>query len=921
MSWLSRFVSVIRSNRLNRDLDDEMRFHLEERTEEYTRAGLSIEEASARARREFGSPALMRDESRDIKLLPRIESIFRDVSFALRMWRRNKLATGAALVSLSLAIGACTAAFSLIDAVILRTLPVDDPQTLIYVALRSPAEARDGLSFNYPLFREMRAASSGQVRLFAVGDQARHDAVFDDSGQVEKVYGQWVSGDTFAILGVKPALGRVLASIDDINPGQHPVAVLSYDFWTRRFASNPDVLGRWVTIREKPLQIVGVAAKGFTGVEPGIMTDVWAPTMMWDDRAISDPDTRWFRIWGRMQAGVAQEQANTVLQSVFTSFARDQVARRPEESGDRLQQFLQTRVHLRSAATGISGLRESFARALWVLGALAALVLLVASMNVASLLVARAAARQREMALRASIGAGRGRLIQQALIESGLLALVSCALGAIFSVVATPKIVSMTSAAAANVRLEVGPDWRVFVFLGGIGVLVTFLFGLAPALHAAAAPPADALKSGGGRHATRAGLFRPLVAAQIAFSFVVLFVGGLCLTSFAKLLQTDLGFDASNLVLVNVTASSTEQNQTLSVASWAHLLERLERTPGIDAASYSPWGLFSGSGRNKSVRIPDRPVDAYTPWYMPVSPGFLRTMRISLVAGRDLQWRDVRPEGSIAVIVNESFATRYFPGESALGKRFFRIDGGATLVAQEVVGVAKDAKYTDYREPAPPTVYDPYSPENTAVIQVRTRLEMGALLAALRDEIPRAHAAFRLTDVTPQSTLVGNHLVRDRALALLSAFFSLVASVLVIVGVYGLLSYTVLQRTREIGIRLALGAQPAQIAALVWREVGGMTVTGLVIGAVGAALTGRFMTTLLMRSRRRTCGVSPRPCSLCWQRARSLRLSRHGVRRELPRPRHSPSNERESLPIDLTEPVHRQSRRNRGLHRILCNVK
>ena len=341
MSWLSRFVSVIRSDRLNRDLDDEMRFHLEERTEEYTRAGLSIEEASARARREFGSPPLMRDESRDIKLLPRIESIFRDVSFALRMWRRNKLATGAALVSLSLAIGACTAAFSLIDALILRTLPVDDPQTLIYVALRSPAEARDGLSFNYPLFREMRAASSGQVRLFAVSDQARRDAVFDDSGQVEKVYGQWVSGDAFAILGVKPALGRVLASTDDINPGQHPVAVLSYDFWTRRFASNPDVLGRWVTIREKPLQIVGVAAKGFTGVEPGIMTDVWAPTMMWDDRAISDPDTRWFRIWGRMQAGVAQEQAHTVLQSVFASFARDQVARRPEESGDRLQQFLQ----------------------------------------------------------------------------------------------------------------------------------------------------------------------------------------------------------------------------------------------------------------------------------------------------------------------------------------------------------------------------------------------------------------------------------------------------------------------------------------------------------------------------------------------------------------------------------------------------
>jgi putative ABC transport system permease protein len=853
MSWLSRFASVFRGDRLNRDLDDEIRFHLDARTEEHTRAGLSIEEASALSRRQFGSPALVRDASRDIKLFPRIESIFRDVAFAMRLWRRNKLVTGAALVSLSLAVGACTAAFSLIDALILRPLPVDDPQTLIYVGLRGPTDARDGLSFNYPLFREMRAASSRQVRLFAVSDQARRDAVFDDARQVEKVYGQWVSGDAFAILGVKPALGRVLASTDDINPGQHPVAVLSYDFWTRRFARNPDVLGRWVTLREKPLQIVGVAAKGFTGVEPGIMTEVWAPTMMWDDRAISDPDTRWFRIWGRMQAGVAQERARTVLQSVFTGFARDQVARRSEESRDRLEQLLNTRVHLRSAATGPSGLRESFARALWVLGALAALVLLVASSNVASLLVARAAARQREMALRASIGAGRGRLIQQALIESGLLALTSCALGAVLSVVATPKIVSMTSTSAAIVRLDVWPDWRVLVFLGGMGILVTFLFGLAPALHASAAPPADALKSGGGRHATHLGVFRPLVAAQIAFSFVVLFVGGLCLASFANLLRTDLGFDASNLALVSVTASSTGQpsqatlngDQGPALASWSSLLERLEHTPGIDSASLSRWGLFAGSGRNKSVRIPGRPVDAYTPWYLQVSPGFLRTMRIPLVAGRDLEWRDARPELSTAVIVNESFARRYFPGESAMGKRFFRIDGGATLVAQEVIGVAKDAKYTDIREPAPPTVYEPYWPQNAAVVQVRTRLEMGALLAALRKEIPRAHAAFRLADVTPQSTLVDNHLVRDRALALLSAFFSLVASVLVIIGVYGLLSYTVLQRTREIGIRLALGAQPRQIVALVLREIGGMTLIGLVIGGAGAAFTGRFMTALL----------------------------------------------------------------------------
>ena len=845
MSWLSRFVSVIRSDRLNRDLDDEMRFHLDARTEEYAKAGLSIEEARAQARRQFGSPALLRDASRDIKLLPRLESILRDVSFATRLWRRNKLVTGAALVSLSLAVGACTAAFSLIDALILRMLPVDDPQALIYVALRVPTEDRDGLAFNYPLFREMRVASSRQVRLFALSDQAKRDAVFDDRGHAEKVYAQWVSGEAFAILGVKPALGRVLASTDDINPGQHPVAVLSYDFWTRRFGRHPDVLGRWVTIREQPLHIVGVAAKGFTGVEPGIMTDVWAPTMMWDDRAIADSGTRWFRIWGRMQAGVAHEQARTVLQTVFTGFAREQAASRPEESPDRLNQLLNTRVHLRSAATGPSGLRQDFARALWVLGAIAALVLLIAAINVASLLVARAAARQREMALRTSIGAGRGRLIQQAVIESGLLALTSCALGAVLSVVATPKLVAMISTSWTTVRLDVQPDWRIVLFLGAVSIFVMFVFGLAPALRAAAVPPADALRSGGGRHATAVGSFRPLVAAQIAFSFVVLFAGGLCLTSFVKLVRTDLGFDASNIVLVNVTASSPGQNQEPPLAPWIALLERLEHTPGIESASLSRWGLFTGSGRNKSVRMPGRPVDAYTPWYMPVSPGFLRTMRIPLVAGRDLQWRDFVPDLPTAVIVNESFAKRYFPGESAIGKRFFRIDGGATMVAQEVVGVAKDAKYTDLREPAPPTVYDPYRPQNVAAIQVRTRLDMDALMTTLLAEVPRAHAAFRLGDVTPQSTIVNNHLVRDRALAVLSAFFSLVAIVLVVVGVYGLLSYTVLQRTREIGIRLALGAQPAQIVALVLWGIGGLTLIGLVLGGIGAAVTGRFMTTLL----------------------------------------------------------------------------
>jgi putative ABC transport system permease protein len=774
----------------------------------------------------------------------RFESIRRDVQFGLRLCRRNKIVTAAAIVSLSLAIGACTAAYSLIDALILRPLPVDDPHSLIFVAQRAPAENRDALSFNYPLFAAMRDAGRPHVRLFAVSDQSRRDAAFDGA-EPEKVYGQWISGDAFTLLGVKPALGRVLAPSDDLQPGQHPVAVLSYDFWNRRFARSPEVLGRWVTIRDKPLQIVGVAEQGFTGVEPGIMTDLWAPAMMWDDRAISDPDTRWFRTWGRMQRGVAPEQARAVLQTVFTSFRREQAAGRPEEPRERLEQFINTRVYLRSAANGPSALREDFARALWVLGGIAGLVLLIACANVASLLVARATSREREMALRVSIGAGRGRLIQQVLIESGLLSLVSCAAGALLAVVAAPQIVSMLSTSRTVVRLDTPLNWRMLVFLAFAGSLVTLLFGLAPALRASAVSPHGALKAGTGKHTARIGLFRPLVVAQVAFSFVVLFIGGLCVTSFSNLVRTDLGFDHTSLALVNVDAKGLRQNDVKAGAIWEQLLGSLRQTPGIESVSLSPWSLFQGSGRNKSVRIPGRTVDAYTPWYLSVSPGFLATMRIPLVAGRDFDRRDAQPEVPAAVIVNESFARRYFPGESPLGKRFFRIDGGATLVAQDIIGVARDAKYTSLREPAPPTVYDPYRPEDAAVIQVRTRLDAAALTPTLRQELARTHPALRLTGVTLQSTLIDNHLVRDRALALLSAFFSVIALVLVIVGLYGVLSYGVVRRTREIGIRLALGAQPVRVIGLVLSEVGVLTIAGLLAGAAGAAFAARFITTLL----------------------------------------------------------------------------
>lgn len=846
MSWFSRLLNVVRHHRVDSDLDEEIRFHLSARTEELIRDGMTPEQAENQARRQFGNALLTRESSKDVKLLPRLESILLDIAFGIRLCRKNAIATTAAVVSLSLAIGACTAAFSLIDALILRPLPVKDPAGLIYIGLRASGDARDGLSFNYPLFERLRNASRTQVRLFGVSDQRRRDAIFDDAaGQSERVYGQWISGDAFAVLGVKPALGRLLTASDDLKPGQHPVAVLSYDFWSRRFARNPDVLGRWLTIREKQLQIVGVAEKGFTGVEPGIMTDIWAPNMMWSAEALSDPATRWFRIWGRFEPHASRPEARAVLQAVFTNFQREQIATLPaDEPRDRIERLISTKLYLRSAANGPSGLREEFERALWVLVSIAVLVLLIACSNVASLFIARAAARSREMALRISIGAGRGRLVQQMLIESALLSLASCTLGALIAYVAAPRIVSMLSTPRSVVRLDLSFDWRLLGFLAVAGTLVTFLFGLAPAFHASAVAPSDALKAKGGKHTARIGLFRLLVAAQTAFGFVVLFVAGLCLSSFVKLLHIDPGFEQNDLAIVNIAASKLSLDDPAALSIWRQVPERLRQSRGIQSASLSEWNLFEGRGQNKSLRVPGATLDNYRPWYLPISPGFLETMGIRLIHGRDFDWRDLQPESPSAVLVNQAFARRYFPGESPLGKRFLRVDG-TTLVPQEIVGIVGDAKYTNMRETPPPTVYDAFRPVESAALQIRTQMESGALAVLVREELRRVHSAFRVTDLTMQSTLVDSTLVRDRALALLSAFFSIVAIVLVAVGLYGVLSYGVTQRTREIGIRLALGAQPLRVVGLVIAEIGMITALGVAAGLVGGMVASRFLTALL----------------------------------------------------------------------------
>jgi putative ABC transport system permease protein len=847
MSWLSRLANVLRASRIDRELDEEQRFHLESRIDALVEQGLSRTAAEAEAARRFGNRLLLREESRDVKMLARAQSILQDVAFGLRLCRKNAILTGAAIASLSLAIGACTAAFSLIDALILRPLPVNDPGRLVYGVYVSPPSPDDDPSFNYPLFERMRVASGEQVQLFAMSFQSRRDAVFDDaSPRTEKIYAQWISGTAFPILGVRPQLGRLLTESDDRKPGQHPVAVLSYDFWSRRFGRDPSVLGRWVTIRGTRLQIVGVAEKTFTGAEPGIMTDLWAPTMMWDNESLIQPGWEWFRLWGRLRPGVGADRAQATLQTVFTAFRRERASVLPaDEPRDRVERFIHAPLYLRSAANGPSNLRQRFARPLWVLGIVAGLVLLVACANVAGLLTARTAAREREMALRLAIGAGRGRLIQQMLIESAILSIASCITGAFIAAYACPLLVRMLSTSASVVRFDLHPDLRVLAFLAAAGSATTLLFGLAPALRVSAVSPGSGLTSETSRHTTRVGLFRPLVAAQTGFSFLVLFVAGLFLTSFARLIRTDLGFDPAGVVVINMNAKETHDTRDEASPRWRQLMDRITELPGVRSTSFSAWSLLEGWSSTVPVRIPGRPVDPLTPFVLSVAPRFLETMRIPLLEGRDFDWSDWQPAAPSTAIVNESFARRYFPGESALGKRFFVAEKGNVLDAWDIIGVAADAKYRTVREAASPTIYASARGERDGAILVRSSMESRAAAAMLANELPRLHPDVTITGITTQSTLVGNTLVRERVLAVVSAFFSIVAIVLVAVGLYGVIGYGVVQRTREIGIRLALGARPLQIMRLVVSETGLMALAGVGLGLAGGIAASRWVTALL----------------------------------------------------------------------------
>lgn len=842
MSLWSRVSNVFRKDRASSEIEEELRFHIDEAIAE----GRDPEEA----RRAFGPAIRHLDDSRDIKLAAWAESLLADLVFGARQLAKHRTQTAAAVLSLALTTGACTAAFRLIDAALLRTLPVAGAGNLFvaqYEFQNQHGRPDIGDIFEYPTFRKLRQAASTDAIVMAIGPATSSKIRLDGADVEERVKRQYVSGTMFDTFGLRPALGRLLTLADDSKPGAHPYAVLSHEYWTRRFAGDPAVTGKTFQLGGTVFEIIGVAPEGFTGTAPGTFTDIFIPTMM-NAAAIEARDWGWFHTWVKVAPGANPEIVRAKLAAAFSLDRRERTRTWTDISQSRIENYVSARFTLRPAAAGFSGLQRDYHSAMTILAALVALLLLIACANIANLMLARATARAREMALRVSIGAGRSRLIRMVMAECALLAILSSLLGALFARWAAPFVASMINPPDDPVRLVLDSGARVFGFVVLLTAGAVFVFGIAPALRASSVRPAAVLRGGNTR--ARGGLMRAMLAGQTALCLIVILFATLFVSTLERLRSDPPGFSAERLLAVEAKSQGGRPD-----AAWESVEQRVRQLPGVESAALCSWALLSGSTWIFGMRLDaSSEWERSPPYLLGVAPGWFETMRIPLLGGRGFNAGETAPD---VAVVNQAFAKRYFNGENPAGRSFQRSrEGGAPSVVT-IVGWVGDAKYLNLREQIRPTVYTPFRSipaknekqvKEWSTIMVRTRTaDPMSLSSELRDAIPAAAPGFRMVNLSSQQEFINAQMLRERMLATLSLFFAVVAVALAGVGLYGVLNYVVRGRWRDIGIRIALGARPRRVAA----ELASPVALPLVIGAIAGIAVGlsleHYLSALLYR--------------------------------------------------------------------------
>jgi putative ABC transport system permease protein len=760
-----------------------------------------------------------------------------------RQLKRNKVTSAVAILSLALAMGACIGAFRLIDALLWRPLPVAHAERLYAISrevftLQGKPIRSD--MWAYPSFNLMRDAVKDQAQLIAVSPGGRTDLTYGSDQDMEKANVQYVSGSMFQAFDLRPALGRLLAENDDRTPGSAPYAVLSYDYWKQRFGQDPKIVGRTLRIGKELYQITGVVNGPFTGTEPGTMIDIFLPVMM--HPAVTQSDVSWARTLVLVKPDTALEPLRQKLSAISRVFEQQRAQGFTGPTRLFFQKIIDATLLMEPAGAGISTLQDAYRKALGILSILVAMVLLIACANVANLKMAQSATRSREMALRVAIGAGRGRLVHMLLVENAMLAALAAGLGALFAWRSAPLVVTMIQSSDTPVRLLLYADWRVLGFAAGLIFFVLLLFGVIPALRTSAVKPVSALKGGDDDPHSRRRLMHGMIAAQVAFCFLVIFMSGLFVRTFESLSNKPLGFSPENLLLLDVV---TQQGQPPVV--WDQIADNLRNVPGVERVAIAGWPLLSGGAWSNFVSVGGGPPSTLSTYLLAISPGWPETMKIPLLDGRDLRPGDTTPGQAM---VNQAFVNTFFDGKNPIGKTFQERENH-----YQVVGVVADAPYGNLRDAIVPVAYIPFhevnaqglaQPETEETFLVRTSGSHPlALASVLRKAIPQARAGFRVSNLRTQDELVRGQSIRERLLAMLAAFFSFVALLLAAIGLYGVLSYSLQQREREFGIRIAVGARIGDIAWQATSRIFLMVTLGAVIGAALGLASVRYVETLL----------------------------------------------------------------------------
>jgi predicted permease len=835
-----RLRSLFRRRAVEDELERELSFHLEQLTREGMASGSSEAAARRAARRAFGTPELAKERCRDARRVGLVEDLVKDLAFALRLLRRSPAFALTAVLSLALGIGANTAIFSLVDAVLLRSLPVERPHELVFVQAAG-TEGRGGAP-PYPCFERFRDEASSFSGMAAF---AADELKVEVDGTLEQVFGQVASGSYFDVLGLKPVTGRLFTMDDErLDP---PVAVIGYGYWQRRFGGAPGAIGRTLTFRDRVYTIVGVTPVRFWGLQPGRQVDVTLPINQ-AGRLLADAGAWWFDAVARLGPGATVAQATAETDAVFQAFMDD---RAPD-----LRRRHFDHIELAPAARGLERLRSRFSRPLLALAFVAAIVLAVACANLGSLLLARGAARAREFAIRLATGAGSGRLFRQLLTETLLLFTLGTVAGLVLARLAVQGLTGFFAAGRNPILLDVRFDWRLAGSAAAVALAAGLLTGLWPAIRALRTDPQGAIKDGDTRLAgsVRSGSAgRLLVAAQVALSLVMLVAAAMFVRTMTNLRAVDLGFSGRRVLTLSLDPLLPDGTPPGAREQfWRRVLERVRGLPGTLAASLSVLTPLSGRDTGKFVTVTGfRPGDEMDRivHLNHVSEDYFRAFGIEVLSGRAFTPHDAR-DGLKVAVVNEAAAKAYFAGRDAIGEM---LAFGESAVYQ-VVGVVRDHKHMSVREPAPRLAFvplwQPVDGVSRITLAVSSDQPPAALARTVADEVRAVHPRTLVSDVIGVEEQIDATLLSERLLSTLAAGFAALAVALAAVGLYGILSYSVARRRAEFGLRMALGASPTRVASGMFKEVLLQVGAGLAIGLPVALVAARAAEGLLF-------GVTP----------------------------------------------------------------